>query len=328
MNTHNEEKFFDAIEDTIKKARGNNACLFPNCNRKPTGSHIIARRTLKDIADNKLQVLTWSTRNINTFQMSKSLKAGQPLEKLFEEPIPVNITAKNRMKYPIFCEYHDNNVFAPLENRGFSFQPEQLVLLAFRAFCSMIFSLLEIEAILSAVVNQHSFQRSLGTQEDLLKLQRFQATEVFLQGRQRYEQILSSKYYDQLECLPYQVNIQPSIAATNSLFPAVDATAIINGAQGLTVEDAVSFSFLPYKSMNNSICVISFLRGSQGAQRFKALYKIDELTENEQQDLFLTFAFESPTIYISPTWWYSLSEEKREEYKKIHLDVYRRQEGF
>lgn len=328
MNTHNEEKFFDAIEDTIKKARGNNACLFPNCNRKPIGSHIIARRTLKDIADNKFQVLTWSLRNITTFQMSKSLKTGQPLEKLYEEPIPVHINAKNWMKYPIFCKYHDNNVFAPLENRGFSFQPEQLVLLAFRAFCSMIFSLLETEAIFSALVNQHSFQRSLSTQEDLLKLQRFQATEVFLQVRQRYEQILSSKDYDQLECLPYQVNIQPSIAATYSLFPAVDATTIINGTQGLTVEDAVSFSFLPYKSMNNSICVISFLRGSQGARRFKTLYKVDELTENEQQDLFLTFAFKSPIIYISPTWWHSLSEEKRDEYKKIHLDVYRGHEGF
>src|SRR5256885_4949924 len=101
---------------------------------------------------------------------------------------------------------------------------------------------------------------------------------------------------------------------------------IINGAQALTVGDAICFSFLPYKK-KNSICVISFLRESQGAQRFKTLYKTDELSEKEWQDLFFTFAFESPTIYISPTWWYSLSAEKREEYKRMRLDAYRRHEA-
>jgi hypothetical protein len=48
------------------------------------------------------------------------------------------------------------------------------------------------------------------------------------------------------------------------------------------------------------------------------LQGINELSEQERQDLFFRYAFESPTIYISPTWWHSLSEEKREEYAKIH----------
>ena len=53
-------------------------------------------------------------------------------------------------------------------------------------------------------------------------------------------------------------------------------------------------------------------------------HRINELSEKEQQDLFLIFAFESPTLHISPTWWRSLSDETREKYKKIHLDADRR----
>jgi len=49
------------------------------------------------------------------------------------------------------------------------------------------------------------------------------------------------------------------------------------------------------------------------------LSRINELSEQERQDMFFTIAFGSPTIYISPTWWRSLSKEKREEYAKIHL---------
>jgi hypothetical protein len=86
----------------------------------------------------------------------------------------------------------------------------------------------------------------------------------------------------------------------------------------LTAEDVVSFTLLPDRRLGNTICIISWLKGSPRAQRFMILNRINKLSEQEQQDLFLTYAFESPTIYISPTWWRSLSEEKREEYAKIH----------
>ena len=68
----------------------------------------------------------------------------------------------------------------------------------------------------------------------------------------------------------YLVNTPPCVAATYSLIPVVNdnALAVIDGTQLLTVEDAVSFSFLPYEPLNSSICVISWLQGSQKAQRF------------------------------------------------------------
>jgi hypothetical protein len=121
------------------------------------------------------------------------------------------------------------------------------------------------------------------------------------------------------------VNVPPCIATTYFLIRVDDdeALAIVNGTQAVTTEDFVSFTFLPHKPLNNSICVISWLKGSQRAQRFMSMNRVNELSEKAQQDLFLSLAVESPSVYISPTWWRSLSEEKREEYKKIHLNAAR-----
>lgn len=179
------------------------------------------------------------------------------------------------------------------------------------------------EAILT-VAKQYGYQHSLNTTAGSAKLQRFLATELVLNVRQLYAQIQSANDYDKLGWSMYLVNMQPYVAATYALIPVDndgDAKAIIDGTQTLTVEDAVSFSFLPYKPLHQSICVISWLKDSPRAKDLMTLNRVNELSEQEQQDLFLTFAFQSPNIFISPSWWESLTEEKREEYKQIHLNT-------
>jgi len=284
---------------------------------------------LELIAD-KSHVLTWLSQQITAWDMLRSMNAGQPLERLYENPVRVGIGDRNRVTEPLFCRDHDNTVFAALEDREFSFQPEQVMLLAFRAICSMILSTSATEAIYTAVTKQQGLHHSLSRPETLRKLQGFQATELVLQARQLYAQIQATRDYGQLGWAMYLVNRQPCIAATYAFIPVEsnDAKAIINGKQAVTIEDAVSFSFLPYKPMNSSVCVISWLRGSQRAHQFMTLHRINEVSEKEQRDLFLSFAFESPTLYISPTWWQSLSDGKKEEYTGLHLDAGRRHDEF
>lgn len=322
MSTQAKEKFFQNLEDALKKANRNKTCLYPGCSRKPIASHVISRKTLELIAE-KSHILTWLTRKVSTFDMAKTIEAGKSLEQLFAEPIRVGIGDKNKVTYPLFCQEHDDRVFAPLDTRGFSFQPEQVALLAYRALCAMILGPSITEAILT-VAKQYGYQHSLNTTAGSAKLQRFLATELVLNVRQLYAQIQSANDYDKLGWSMYLVNMQPCVAATYALIPVDndgDAKAIIDGTQTLTVEDAVSFSFLPYKPLHQSICVISWLKDSPRAKDLMTLNRVNELSEQEQQDLFLTFAFQSPNIFISPSWWESLTEEKREEYKQIHLNT-------
>ena len=95
--------------------------------------------------------------------------------------------------------------------------------------------------------------------------------------------------------------------------------AIVNGKLLLSPEDAVSFSFLPHKPQTNSICVMSWLKGSERALRFIIANRINALSEQEQLALFCERAFESPNVYMSPQWWNSLREEKQAEYTRIHF---------
>src|SRR5205814_568 len=68
-------------------------------------------------------------------------------EQLYEEPVSVGIRDVNKVAHPLFCSYHDESIFRPLEKSAFSFQPEQILLLAYRALSSMRFGRLEVSAI-------------------------------------------------------------------------------------------------------------------------------------------------------------------------------------
>jgi hypothetical protein len=179
-----------------------------------------------------------------------------------------------------------------------------------------------IDAVIE-VAKKHGYYHALSEPERYARLQRFFANDVVREVCQQHEELFVARNYSQLGYSIYFINMPPCIAATYGFVSTFgdEAQAIVNGTQVITTEDFISFTFLPYETLNQSICVISWLKGSWRAQRFLLLSRINELSEKEQQDLLLSLAFRSPTIYISPTWWHSLREEKKEEYKKTHINA-------
>lgn len=315
-----EQELVEDLNKAIEKAIRNTTCLYPGCSNPPIGSHVIARRTLQLLAENG-HVLTWVIPS--TWDMIHARKAGTPLEQLSEEPVAVGIRNKRKVTDPLFCSGHDSAIFATLETQAFSFHPEQVLLLAYRASCSLTFPNVSLAEAILEVARKHHYAHSLDTPERLQKLERFQAVQCVIDARQRYTDIYQSHNYNQLRWVTYLVNLPMCIAATYTLIPVgeSDARAIVNGTQILTAEDVVSFSLLPYPPANKSLCVISWLKGSQRADQLLTLNRIPELSEQEKQDLFLAFAFESPTLYLSPVWWNGLSGAKRDEYKQIRLNA-------
>jgi len=312
----NEYKVIQTLEKVLRTAHKNDVCLYQQCKERPIGSHIIARKTLRLIAE-KGHVKTWL--QTSAWDMMRHLQAGQSLDHLLEAPVNIGITDTNKVTLPLFCQKHDNQVFTSLEKDEFSFQPEQIVLLAYRALCSMTLGVSSTAKVLS-VARQFGYRHSLNEPEQFQRLQRFQMTDLMVNVRQHYAKLHATYGYDQLGWSVYLVNIQPCVAATYTLIPVNDddAQAIVNGSQTVTIEDAVSFSLLPYQPLRNSVCVISWLKGSQRARQFMMLNGINEVPEKERDNHFLRLAFESPTLYISPAWWESLSDEERKEYSRIH----------
>lgn len=313
-------KLVEAFEVAIVKAHKNGTCLYPGCTEKPIGSHVIARKTLRLIAENS-KVLTWNMPHAPT--MFKQFKAGKPMKDLTLVPKLVGINDIRNVTYPLFCHDHDDRIFAPIEKDEIASRSillaEQIVLLAYRALCSVTYNDTLTEALLE-VPKQIGYTHSLSDPKRYERLLRFQARDILLKAQQRYEQIHLTQDYQQLGWSVYPVNVQPCVAATYSLIPDPDddAPSVVDSKITLSAEDVVSFTLLPDPRLGKSICILSWLKGSQRAQRFMSLQGINELSEQERQDVFFHYAFESTTIYISPTWWRSLGEEKREEYMKIH----------
>lgn len=320
MNIQVDWKVVEAFEDAIVKAYKNGTCLYPGCSDKPIGSHVIARKTLRLIAENS-KVLTWNMPD--AWAMYRQFKAGKPLIDLSLVPESVGIHDIRKVTHPLFCHDHDDRIFAPIEKDEIASRsallPEQIVLLAYRALCSVTYSDTLTEAIL-AVSKQHRYKHSLSDPKKYERLLRFQARDILLKAQRRYERIHLTQDYQQLGWSVYPVNMQPCVATAYSLIPNNDddAPSIVDGTITLSAEDVVSFTLLPDPRLDKSICILSWLKGSSRVRRFMILSRINELSEQERQDMFFTIAFGSPTIYISPTWWRSLSKEKREEYMKIH----------
>ncbi len=126
------------VDDVLKKAGRNSTCLYPSCSDTPIGSHVIARKVLKLIAENS-KVLTWNP-NPSAWDMTRRVDAGVPLIQAYAEPISVGIHDIRKVTSPLFCETHDGPVFASLERDDFSCTAKQVLLLAYRALCAETFS--------------------------------------------------------------------------------------------------------------------------------------------------------------------------------------------
>ena len=141
MNTQVDWKLVGAFADAIEIAHKNGTCLYPGCTDKPIGSHVIARKTLKLIAENS-KVFTWNMPD--AWAMYRQFNASKPMIDLSLVPDLVGIHDIKKVTYPLFCQDHDYRNFAPIEKDEIASSSvllaEQIVLLAYRALCSVTYN--------------------------------------------------------------------------------------------------------------------------------------------------------------------------------------------
>lgn len=317
----------DELTQEREKASQNATCFYQGCAEPPIKSHIISKKLLRRIAENS-HVLTWPSLEESLTGLSE-IDMGKPLGLVNIIPALVGI-GDVQLTDPLFCHTHDERVFKQIDDRELAsrseFIPKQVLLLAYRALCSLSFQLSSRQSPIDTILEfskKIGYRHSLNRAENNARLHRFLAKETMLAVYGRYEQMRKSRDYSQLAYSLYVVNVPPCIATTYSLIPVddEDVKAILNGTLPLSPEDAVSFTFLPHQPLTNSVCVISWLKGSQRAKRFISVNRINEVSEKEQLAIFFERAFESPTVYMSPRWWNSLSGEKQMEYTQIHFNA-------
>jgi hypothetical protein len=306
----------DDIQRSWLKVSDNKECMHPCCTNTPIGSHIIAESILRQISlDDK--VFLWSPE---IKDMIRNARNDQHWDELYTQPQLVDIKAKTKhakakitdITRPLFCSYHDNDVFRSIEEEVFTGRSEQVLLYAYRVLCYKTINVQAYEDFLTLAVLSKRL-----TQSDKIEL--LKQMEVLVNIRKECEKILFFQGdYARLQHECFSLPNFRLIMACTDAFIDVDNEEYEKaslGAMPLGLEDNIVFSLLPDKKNNKSICVISWIGQSKLALRF--LEKIRRIFIMERQDYLLKYGFTCANVYVSPTWWNSLNQQQQQEYTKL-----------
>ena len=108
-------------------------CLHPDaprgCSDKIVGAHTVQRAMLeKFIAQDG---------HVGQIRITSHFDEEHKIQGLLAKPDPVGLNKAT--VFAGFCKAHDNDLFRPLENSPFNFQPKQIVLLGYRAICREVY---------------------------------------------------------------------------------------------------------------------------------------------------------------------------------------------
>lgn len=304
-----DKQFVEPLIKGLGELRSNKRCLYPGCPKEPIDSHVIAESVLEQIADKEEKVLTWQPHEnnivLNTIQ-------GHEWDYIYKEPRRVGIGRE--ATFPIFCGEHDNSIFAPLEDQGFDFQPQQVALLAYRALCYRTWN--------PHLEKKLEFFLSNQDPETVLQQQRLFSFKTTREARQKLENILATRDYSQIKWITRKLPIKPCLACTDATIPyhgEEDTKNVMSGSSFHKAEDFVTFSFFPEKKLNATICVITWFKGSQQGLKFIEDLRLEQLSEDDIQNRLMITALKMSLVYISPDWWDTLSAEQQGGISKLRL---------
>jgi hypothetical protein len=302
-------QFVETFRKKLKQLNKNNQCVYPGCKNKPIGSHVIAESVLKLLAD-KSKVLTWERSDdeiiVNAIRRHE-------WDQVYKQPKSVGI--ETEVTYPIFCCEHDNDVFEALEKPGFSYEPHQVALLAYRALCYKTWNP-NLEKKLGLFLSNKD-------DETVLRNFRLVSLKTLLDARQKFEDMLTTEDYRQMRWVKRVFRIDPCFACTAAIIPYYGNEDVVNIASGntiLTLEDVIMFTFFPEKNLNASICVITWFKDNLRGERFRESLKLGNPSETEVRNSIITNALGMSLVYASQAWWDSLTLEQQDTISELQLD--------
>lgn len=309
MESKSNKQFVEPLLKTLRAFQGNRRCLYPGCSKKPIRSHIIAESMLEQIADSEAKVMTW---NPSANDIVKHVVRDHKWEQVYEKPIRVGI--RQEATYPIFCNEHDNDIFAELEDHGFSFGRRAVALLAYRALCYKTWNP-DLEQMLEFLLSNKDADTKL-------QQERIFSIKTMIAARQKFENMLATQDYRELCWLSRIIHAVPFLICTDATIPyggKEDAKNIANGSITLTPEDVMTFSLFPERKRNASICVITWFRNNSKGRRIINDLGWETLPEKDVINEIIDTALGMALVYVSPAWWHSLTPEQQDHIWELRL---------
>ncbi len=128
-------------------------------------------------------------------------------------------------------------------------------------------------------------------------------------------------------CVPYFVCERGSYVPS----PVSGAVPVINIASGNTIptlEDVITFTFFPERSLNASICIITWFKDNIRGGRFRENLDLGNPSEAKVINKIVTKALGMSLVYASQSWWDGLTPEQQNDMWELRLSEIKSQKDL
>ena len=95
-----------------------------------------------------------------------------------------------------------------------------------------------------------------------------------------------------------------------------------------TLEDVITFTFFPERSLNASICIITWFRDNIRGERFRENLELGNPSEAKVINKIITQALKMSLVYASQAWWDSLIPEQQNDIWELRLSEIKSQKDL
>jgi hypothetical protein len=216
-----------------------------------------------------------------------------------------------------FCQYHDTNIFKPIEQEAFQFTPEQCFLVGYRANCRDTYTK-RAERENLPLGRQMDRGRPTWVQRTIQEFARHfelgthEGSEDVMWHKAQYDLRLVRADYSDVMAYGLEFDNVPGLLASGGIFPEVDfAGRELQDVADLT-KRALAIDFAVFASNQRGFAVFVWLPDSaEVAVPF--VRSLDQIQADRKADAIVRFLFEHcENIYMAPDWWEGLGEEPRQ----------------
>jgi hypothetical protein len=247
--------------------------------------------------------------------------------KLFEksEPIGLRLMHINQAStFYIFCSEHDKRLFAPLEDKKFDFTNEQLFLLAYRIASKAIYLKEQQIQLFNSKVKHYdnditnNFQNVAHVFSD----EDSQLRDVKY-VKKIYDNDLLNQDYGNIKHYSVIINKIPEVMVAGAFIPSMDfqGNELINYIDNYNKEYNAIFTSIIKINENKGALVFSWNESIDSAECEAFIKSLDCLSAEDKIKAIscLLFKINKENLFISPTWYESLSIEKKELIRSCYI---------
>ena len=141
-------------------------------------------------------------------------------------------------------------------------------------------------------------------------------------AREKLENMLEKEDYRELKWIKRIFSIPPRVACTDAVIcysGNQERTEVANGNIFFAPEDVLTITFFPDKRPNTSVCIITWFKGSKRSENFIHMLDLGNSSEGEVLNNIMYAALAMRLVYISPSWYDTLTDEQKEIIYKLQV---------